>query len=182
MSDELKQTYEHKNPLIKWFFKTKLNIAIKLANLNKQDTILDFGCGEGSLKNKLKIRGYNIIGYDITPKHSDIKDYTKLHPTKIFALDVFEHISKTEIKTIIQNFKKMNSDSELITIIPTENLLSRKMRKLLGKSERVADHITPIKEILKILKEELKLIKKINFLTISYIGKFSILNNSNSDK
>ena len=66
----------------------------------------------------------------------------------------------------------MNPNFNLIVIIPTENFISRKIRRLLGKSERVSDHITPLNEILKILNSELKLIKKVNFLSISYIAKF----------
>ncbi|MDP2925979.1 MAG: methyltransferase domain-containing protein [Nanoarchaeota archaeon] len=172
MVDELKATYLNKNPIIRGYSKAKVNFAIKLADLNKQDFILDFGCGAGWLKNKLKEQGYNVIGFDITPEHSDITDYTKINPTKIFALDVFEHIPKEDIISILKNFKKMNPNFELITSIPTENYLSRKARKLLGKSERVKDHITPIKGILSILRSELREDKKINFLTVSYIAKF----------
>lgn len=172
MTDELSATYLNKNPIIRAFSRTKIKIAIKMANSKKDDLILDFGCGEGWLKNNLKKQGYNITGYDITPKHSDVKDYRKIKPDKIFAMDVFEHISKEEIVKIIKNFKKMNPNFELITSIPTENWISRKARKILGKTERVKDHITNLKEIKKILKEELKLIKKFNFLSVSYIAKF----------
>jgi len=172
MTDNLNATYLNKNFLVRIFSRTKINLAIKLANLKEEDLILDFGCGAGWLKNKLKNFGYSVIGYDITPEHSDVDDYTKIKPTKIFAMDVWEHISKEEIRNVVKNFKKMNSNFELITAIPTENFLSRKVRKFLGKSERVADHITPIKEILKILNSELKLVKKINFLSVSWIGKF----------
>jgi len=143
-----------------------------MADLKKDDLILDFGCGKGWLKNKLKEGGYNVIGYDITPEHTDIKDYTKIKPNKIFLTDVFEHLSKEEIEKIIANFKRMNPDFEIITSIPTENLVSRKARKILGKRERAMDHITPLKDILEILNRNLKLVKKINFLTVSYIAKF----------
>lgn len=172
MADELNATYMNKNPLVKIFSRIKINIAIRMANLKKSDRILDFGCGAGWLKNKLKERGYSVIGYDITSEQTDIGDYTKVKPSKIFVLDVFEHIPKENIQIIIKNFKKMNPKFELITIIPTENWISRKARKLLGKSERVQNHITPIKEILDVLNSEFKLIKKINFLSVSYIAKF----------
>jgi len=172
MTDDLFATYLNKNPIVRIFSRSKVKIALKIAELKKTDLILDFGCGAGWLKNNLKKQGYNVVGYDLTPQHSDIKDYRKIKPDKIFAMDVFEHIPKEEIKNIIQNFKKMNSNFELITSIPTENFISRKMRKLLGKSERVKDHITNIKDIMQILKKELKPIKKINFLTVSYITRF----------
>tara|TARA_Y100000310_G_scaffold329947_1_gene400710 strand:- start:38409 stop:38960 length:552 start_codon:yes stop_codon:yes gene_type:complete len=172
MVDKLKATHMHKNPLLRWFFRTKTSLAIKLAKLKKSDLILDFGCGAGWLKNLLKKKGYNVVGYDITPEQSDINDYTSIKPDKIFVIDVFEHISKEEIRRTIQNFKKMNPNFELITIIPKENWISRKIRKLLGKDEVVADHITPLKDILVILKSELKLLKKVNFLGVSFIGRF----------
>jgi 2-polyprenyl-3-methyl-5-hydroxy-6-metoxy-1,4-benzoquinol methylase len=170
--DTLKSTYLNKNPIIRIFSRTKVNIAIKMARLNKADKILDFGCGEGWLKNKLKNQGFYVVGYDKTPEHTEIKDYTELSFNKIFALDVFEHIPKEEIVKIIKNLKKKNKKFELITAIPTENLVSRKMRKFLGKSEKVPDHITSLKEIVSILRKELRQVKSFNFLTVSYIAKF----------
>jgi len=172
MVDDLSATYLHKNPIIRAFSRTKINLILKIADLKKEDIILDFGCGKGWLKNKLKEKGHSVIGYDITPENSDIKDYTKIKPNKIFLTDVFEHLSKEEIEKVIGNFKKMNPNFELITSIPTENWISRKARKILGKREKAIDHITPLKEILEILKKNLKLVKKIDFLTVSYIAKF----------
>lgn len=172
MVDDLSATYLHKNPIIRTFSRSKINLLLKMADLRKGEVILDFGCGKGWLKSKLKERGYNVVGYDITPEHSDVEDYTKIKPDKIFLTDVFEHLSKEEIVGVINNFKKMNPHFEIITSIPTENWLSRKARKILGKNERAKDHITPIKDILKILNENLILIKKINFLTVSYIARF----------
>ena len=61
--DNIDATYNHKNFLVRYFFNRKTNLAIKLANLKKNDIILDFGCGSGQLKTKLK--NYNIICYDI---------------------------------------------------------------------------------------------------------------------
>ena len=94
MKDELKRTHASSNPLIKIFFRTKTNLAIKIACLKKSDIILDYGCGGGFLKNKLKSMGFNALGYDITPEHSDLEDYRELNPNKIFAIDVFEPPSK----------------------------------------------------------------------------------------
>ena len=172
MVDELEATYLNKKPIIRNFSKAKVNIVLKIADLKKDDEILDFGCGAGWLKNKLKNEGYNIKGYDTTSEHSDIENYVELSPNKIFVLDVFEHIPKEEILKIVRNFKKMNQNIELIIAITNENLISRKARKLLGKSERVSDHITTLNEILEILNSELTFVKKFNFLGVSYIAKF----------
>lgn len=165
--DNLNITHEHSNKLIRKFCKTKIDAAIKLANLKKEDIILDFGCGAGILKKTLPC--YNIIGYDITPEQSDINDYTKLSPNKIFVLDVFEHLTQNQIKETIKNFKKMNKNFTLITAIPTENSISTILRKLTGKPARAIDHITRLKDIKKILNKELKLIKTKSIFTMSHV-------------
>ncbi len=164
--NELRDTYLHKNPLVRAYFKLKVRIALNMAKLKKSDKILDFGCGAGWIKNNVIKKGYDAVGYDVVPHQSDVEDYQVLSPNKIFASDVFEHIPKEEIKEIIRNFKKMNPGFELVVIIPSEGWLSRKVRLLLGKTERVKSHITSLKEILRILKSELRLVKKFNLLRL----------------
>jgi hypothetical protein len=61
---------------------------------------------------------------------------------------------------------------ELIVSQPTENWLSRKVRKLIGKSEVPDEHITRYEEIIEILKQEFRLIKKVNFFTVCHIFLF----------
>ena len=175
LEEENKNWHEHKNPLVRLFFKGKFWIAIKYANLKKDDVILDFGCGNQWLKKTLP--GYNIIGYDIDPRLTEVKDYSSLKANKIFVLDVFEHIPKNEIRRIIKRFIKMNPNFELVVIIPNETWLWRKTRKLMGLSERVSDHITSLSEILEILNEELNLVRKINFFTFSHISKWKAKQN-----
>jgi len=173
IKDKANAAYYNKNPLVRYFFRFKSDLAIRMAKLNKADNILDFGCGAGWLKDRLRSKGYNVIGYDITPEHSDVEDYRVLNPTKIFSLDVFEHIPKKDLKNIINDFKNMNNNFELILAIPTENWLSRKMRRLFGKPERVPDHVTTLKEIKELLIEEkLRLVKMINYFEISHLFVF----------
>ncbi len=169
-NNRLEDTYESKNFIARTYFRTKIWLAIKIAHLKKEEIILDFGCGGGWLERKLK--GYKIYGYDINPDKTFIEDYRKISPDKIFALDVFEHIPAEEIGKIIDNFKKMSRNFELVVSVPTENRISRIMRKFVGKSEVPKEHITKYPEILKILNSKLKLSKKINFFTVSYIIKF----------
>ena len=165
----LRNTYESGNLIAKIYFRWKVMTAIKLAGLKKEDVILDYGCGDGWLEYKLK--NYNIHGYDLNPKKTFVKDYTKIRPNKIFVLDVFEHVPVKVIKEVIGSFKKMGK-FELIISQPTENWLSRKVRKLIGKSEVPDEHITRYEEIIEILEKEFKLIKKVNFFTVCHIFLF----------
>ncbi len=165
----LNNTYESGSLIAKIYFRWKVMTAIKLAGLTKEDIILDYGCGDGWLEHKLK--NYNIQGYDLNPEKTFVKDYTKIRPTKIFVLDVFEHVPVKVIKEIIDNFKNMGN-FELIVSQPTENWLSRKVRKLIGKIEVPDEHITRYEEIIEILKQEFRLIKKVNFFTVCHIFLF----------
>lgn len=167
--NKLENTYESGSLIAKIYFRWKVMTAIKLAGLKKDDLILDYGCGDGWLEHKLK--NYNILGYDLNPEKTFIKDYKKVRPTKIFVLDVFEHIPVKIIKEIIINFKKMG-DFELIVSQPTENWLSRKVRVLLGKKEVPEEHITRYEEIIEILEKEFNLVKKVNFFTVCHIFLF----------
>jgi SAM-dependent methyltransferase len=166
----LENTYESNNFITRTYFRRKMNAVIRIADLKKEDIILDFGCGAGWLEKRLK--DFKIIGYDINPEKTFIKDYKSIKPTKIFCLDVFEHIPASEIKEIIDNFKKMDSEFQLIVSIPTGNFASRKVRRLVGKPEVPKEHITSYDEILKILKENFKLKKKLNFFSVTKIFVF----------
>ena len=168
--NKLESTYESKNFLVNLYFRWKVNKAIRMAKLKKDDVILDFGCGGGWLEKKLQ--GYNITGFDTNPEKTQIDDYRKLKPTKIFVLDVFEHIPINDTQKILDNFKKMSDEFELIVSQPTENWISRKIRKLVGKEEVPAEHITRYEEIVKLLKENFTLVKRSNFFTVCHIFVF----------
>ena len=168
--NKLETTYESKNFLVNLYFRWKVDKAIRMAKLKKDDVILDFGCGGGWLERKLS--GYNITGFDNNPEKTQIDDYKKIKPTKIFVLDVFEHIPINETQKILDDFKKMNNDFILIVSQPTENWISRKVRKMVGKAEVPAEHITRYEEIIKLLKENFTLVKKANFFTVCHIFVF----------
>jgi len=168
--NKLESTYESKNFLVSLYFRWKVDKAVRIADLKKEDVILDFGCGGGWLERKLK--DYNIKGYDTNPEKTQIKDYRKIKPMKIFALDVFEHIPISETEKILENFKKMSDEFKLIVSQPTENWLSRKIRKLVGKAEVPAEHITRYEEIVKLLRENFVPEKESNFFTVTHIFVF----------
>ena len=166
--NRLEDMYTSGNLLVRTYFKRRVDAAIKLAGLKKKDRILDFGCGGGWLEMKLK--NYRIYGYDNNPEKSFIKDYRNLgNINKIFALDVFEHVPYEVIDEILSEFKKISNGFEIIVSIPTENLLSRKVRRLVGKKEVPDEHITSYDQIVSLLEKHFKFKKKINFFTVGHI-------------
>jgi len=160
-NNRLEDTYENGNLITRVYFRSKVWLAVKLSGLNKNDVILDFGCGGGWLEKKLK--NFEIYGYDINPEKTFIKDYREVKPTKIFVLDVFEHIPKKEIQNILDNFKKISNKFEIIVSVPTENFISRKMRKFVGKPEVPDEHITNYKDIWGILNRNFRRKRRFNF-------------------
>jgi len=166
--NKLEGTYESRNWLVRTYFRWKVDVAICLARLKKQDIILDFGCGGGWLEKKL--HHYQIFGYDNNPQKSFIVDYRALKGvTKIFALDVFEHIPSHIVDEILEEFKKLSQNFELIVLIPTENWLSRKVRRLVGKKEVPDEHITSYRQIVQLLNKHFTFKKKINFFSVCHI-------------
>ncbi|MAG02280.1 hypothetical protein CMI42_02990 [Candidatus Pacearchaeota archaeon] len=171
--NRLENTYESKNSLVRTHFRWRVDTAINMAGLKKGDVILDFGCGGGWLEKRLK--DYNIHGYDNNPEKTFIDDYRNLKGNgvnKIFALDVFEHIPVDIVDEILEEFKKVSGKFDIIVSIPTENWISRKVRRLVGKKEVPDEHITSYHQILGLLKKHFKFKKKVNFFTVSHIYVF----------
>ena len=158
-------SYKSKIPFVRMYFNKIHNIAIKLAKPLDNKKILDFGCGSGKLKQKLK--DYNVVNYDINEKLSEISDYKKLRPDIIFSLSVFEHIDIMQIEEIIKNFKDMNKNLILILAIPKETFLNKTLAFIFGvyKLNKEA-HVSSISQIYYILNKHMKKqkIKKIPFL------------------
>lgn len=108
-----------------YFFKV-LDTMIELGQLkDEKGLILDFGCGVGKLKERLKPYGVNIIGYDCIEKISDVKNYRALKPSKIVCGAVLELLSPKEIDVLLHEFKKMNPHAVLVVSYATRNTLSR---------------------------------------------------------
>jgi len=166
---KLRRTVTSRNPLVRWFTRSIMDKAVKYANLDFDDVILDFGCGGNWLKWNYP---YNITGYDIEPTYTDISDYRKLKPNKIFALSVFEHMTPKEIEETIKSFKKMSS-FELIVHLPTDNRMTKIVRILSGKTPKTVGHIIEHGKIISILDRELIFIRGCTLLHIAIIRHYS---------
>lgn len=138
--------------LSKIYFQKILDTIIDYGDLhNEKGLILDFGCGLGHLKKRLK--GKNIIGYDVIKELSDVSDYRKLKPTKIVLSGVLEHIYLDEIKEILKDFKKMNKNAHLLVFLPTENFISKIAMILAGESHAHDDHVSKYKDINELIEK-----------------------------
>jgi len=136
----------------KIYFNRILHTIIDFGNLRRETgLILDYGCGVGHLKKTLPDR--NIVGYDIVPELSEIKDYRSLRPVKIVLSGVLEHLYLHEIESLLGEFKRMNPRAELIIFLPTENFISKIAMFLAGQKNAHDDHVSKYEPINKLIEK-----------------------------
>lgn len=157
---EIKTNYENKIFFVRYYFNRVINTAIKMARPKLSETILDFGCGNQYLKKKMP--QHNIIGYDIIPEMSDVKDYKNVDPDLIFASMVFEHMDAEELDKTLKSFNR----ARLITITPVENLFAKMIVKVIPSvSASWDDHKLNHKQIYDVIRRYYYLKKEKNVLT-----------------
>lgn len=94
------------------YIKTANNLIELLESLqliNKETSILDFGCATGYLMEGFIRRGYEIVGYDISAwatskaKEKGLSIISDLKPVNLLiSLDVFEHMSNEDINIALE--------------------------------------------------------------------------------
>ena len=85
-----------------WFRDT----IVEIAKEYEVKTILDYGCGKGSLV-KLLSNNYETFGYD--PFVAEYRNRSTLTADMIVSTDFFEHMNEYEIETIISDLQSYNS-------------------------------------------------------------------------
>ena len=105
--------YTHKNPMMRWLFWKRPEVALRLAGDVRGKKIFDFGCGSGVLLKHLSQHGASIRGCDLDPTAAlkvcetmaikadirrDIESITQMGEKydRIFALDVLEHVDNLD--------------------------------------------------------------------------------------
>lgn len=135
----------------KIYFDKILATLIEFGDLrNETGLILDFGCGVGHLKRELKNR---VVGYDIIPELSDVKNYRELIPAQIVLSGVLEHLYGEEIAVLMGEFKQMNPKANLLVYLPTENWVSKIAMRLAGQKNAHDDHVSGYKKINEIIEK-----------------------------
>lgn len=155
----------------KIYFNHILETIIKFGKLKKEKgLILDFGCGHGYLKRKLR---NNVVGYDIIPDLSDIQNYHNLKPAQIVLNNVLEHLYPGEIKNLLIEFQQMNPRATLLVCLPTENWVSKIMMRLTNFKNAHDDHVSRYQEINKIIEEKYYLARRrYLFLGMAQVTKY----------
>ncbi len=120
--------------LSKFYFQYLLGQIIKLGRLKRPGiTILDFGCGGGELKRLLK--NAKVIGYDILPSLSDVKDWRSVDFDVLVANEVFYTFNEDDLEKLLVDLKRKNKALELVVGISRYGLLNRIGMRLLGRPE-----------------------------------------------
>jgi len=152
-----------------FYFKLVLKELIKIGKLNQENgTILDFGCGFGYLKKSLP--NHKVVGYDIIEKFTEIKDYKKLKPSVIVCNAVLQYFDKEGLSCLLDEFKKMNPSVKIVVGTPTENILSKIGKRILGYKEAHEGIKSCKKEIYSTLSQKCVLIKKKSILTMNEVS------------
>lgn len=174
-SDNIDYRDDYYRGVSKIYFSRILKLLIDFGDLqNEKGLILDYGCGVGHLKKRLKDR--NVVGYDIIAELSDVKDYKELKPAKIVLSGVLEHLYLDEIEQLLNEFLVMNPKAELLIFLPTENFISKIAMQLAGQKNAHDDHVSKYEAINKLIEKYYKLVRvKYIALRMAQITKWAPL-------
>lgn len=113
-----------------YFFKL-LDSIIDVGSLDRRNIrILDFGCGENRLKQRL---GNKVTGYDILENLSDIKNWRTESFDVFVANQVFYTFTPQELTSLLTELHQIRPDVELIVGISRQGLLNKIGKFLLNK-------------------------------------------------
>lgn len=146
-------SYSHRNPLIRWLFWKRLDVAVEFAALRPSDAVLDFGTGSGILlptlaagagrvaatdielvpgRRTAAARGLNVVFVPI----GEFAAWAQANATTfdcIFALDVLEHVEEQELRDLSSTFRALlRPGGRLIVSGPTETALYKLGRLVAG--------------------------------------------------
>lgn len=166
--DYCEEVYGYRTYLFNMMDKAQIDFILNLVSISKEDTILDLGCGSGSILNLLVLK-YGCIGIGIDKIDSDIVKHGSEAITYING-DI-DRISDYDVKpTITLSIDSMYFSSDLNDLV--KQLSSFKNNKMyFFYSEYLFDETTEDKSILKAKNTKLAVSFKnngISFKTVDY--------------
>ena len=133
--------------------------------------ILDFGCGEGKLKD---ILGNKVINYDVINELSDIEDWRNVDFDVIVSNQVFYSFNAKSLNDLLEEFKSLNKKIILLVGISKQGILNNIGKYILGRKDaHNLTNLLPIEEM-EIIKSHAKQISKRNILFLTDIYLFEI--------
>lgn len=158
----------------KYYFLKVAKEIIKIGNLENQNTILDYGCGEQIFSKLLKKP--KIFNYDIKPEYNEVLNVTDhLNSDVVIFNHVWMYIPYDEISKILQNIKDANKNSKIILSMGKQNLLSKIAMILAGKPNAHNNTVISYNKQLEVLKKFCKILdvkKNIYFMTDVFYAEF----------
>ena len=117
--DELIEQYKikHKNHESYGVGGSFSEIAELFDDLEPASSILDFGCGKGSLVKQLRLMGFDAKGYD--PAIRRFENFPDREFDAVICMDVLEHIRKEDVDDIFQMMLKVDPKYIFLTIAHT---------------------------------------------------------------
>ncbi|MEK6916223.1 MAG: class I SAM-dependent methyltransferase [Nanoarchaeota archaeon] len=178
--DHMDKLYTSKNPCVRYIHEKRLKIIVNSIPNKNNLKILDAGCGEGHLLQKLyeKNKKYNYIGIDITEaallkakKRCPYANIKKMNLSRLeFRNNSFDVITCTEVIEHIYEYERVFSEfkrvlkkgGSLILTFPNETMWTIGRFFLMRRPIKVPDHVNSFSP--KIIKNEigLELIRQTN--------------------
>jgi|TARA_B110000003_G_C16605706_1_gene517432 hypothetical protein len=155
--------------LSKIYFDSLLKKIINIGGLaNENISILDFGCGEGRLKEMI---GKSVTNFDKRSDLTEIPDWKDCQFNYFVANHVFYELSEEELHSVCREIKQrmLNQNITLIIGIARQGMLSRMGKLVLNRRNAHQDtKISPSQQI-KILKQYFNIKRSINFWFLTQI-------------
>ena len=156
-----------------YFFKIAYEI-IKISDLENQNTVLDYGCGEKIFKKLL--RKPKLFNYDIKPQYNEVLNVRDHFDSDVVIFNhVWMYIPLKEINEILSEIKSANRNCKIILSMGKQNFISKIAMILAGKPKAHNNTVTTYNDQLKVLKKFCKVInmkKNIYFMTDIFYGEF----------
>ncbi|MEM2908691.1 MAG: class I SAM-dependent methyltransferase [Candidatus Bilamarchaeaceae archaeon] len=153
------EMYKSKNPIIRYFHNRRLDMIVKLLGDTAGKKILDVGCGDGFLLDKLRGK---LFGVDVSPKRVKtakerlgdkatiiIADARKL-PFRdqffdvVVCSEVLEHIRNPDL-VISEIFRVTKNGGVAIITVPNEQIMCLGRLLMLKFPIKIPDHINSFK-------------------------------------
>ena len=155
--------------LSKIYFDAVLKTIIDVGNLRQENiTILDFGCGQGRLKQMI---GKSVINFDKRPNLSDVQDWQGLEFNYFIANHVLYELDESQLHQLCRELHTFFLDTKFTIIIgiAKQGLLSQFGKFILNRKSAHQDtKISPSQQI-KILETYFKIKQSINFWSLTQI-------------